>query len=323
MATAKSPIPVIKNIDVGSSPKGTISYYNLRIAADGMGRSILIPVMIARGYEEGPVLGVTAAVHGNELNGIPVVQRLFKEVDPASLRGTLVGVPVMNVPGYLNMQRQFNDGWDLNRIMPGKPNGNQSEIYAYRLVDRIISKFDYLLDLHTASFGRVNSYYIRANMEDEATATLARLQNAQIILNSPAPDSTVRGTACELGAKAITLEVGDPNLFQKGHIRSGLTGIINTLIHLGMIDDEIELPDEEPVICKSSYWIYTDKGGILQVLPNVTQLLEKGDKIAILRDAFGDTTKEFFASEDGIVIGKHVQPVAQTGTRIIHFGIIY
>ena len=315
-------IPVIKQIDISSVPPGTTRYFHLRIVADGMGRSILIPVIIARGIADGPTLGVTAAVHGNELNGIPVVQRLCKEVDPSVLRGVLVGVPIMNVPGYLNMQRYFSDGYDLNRIMPGNPQGNQSEIYAYRLVDRLISKFNYLLDLHTASFGRVNSYYIRANMEDEFTAQLARLQNAQIILNSPAPDSTVRGTACELGAKAITLEVGDPNLFQKGHIRSGLTGINNAMAFLNMIDDDIEAPDKPAIICKSSYWIYTDKGGILQVLPGVAQKLRKGDKIAILRDAFGDTTKEFFAPEDGIVIGKHVQPVAQTGTRVIHFGLL-
>ena len=194
MINTETGIPIIKTINVEEAPRGAISHYHLQIAADGMGKSILIPVMVARGYEDGPVLGVTAAVHGNELNGIPVVQRLFsEEIDPTKLRGVLVGIPVMNVPGYLNMQRPFNDGWDLNRIMPGKANGNQSEIYAFRLVDRIISKLDYLLDLHTASFGRVNSYYIRANMDDEATATLARLQNAQIILNSPAPDSTVRG----------------------------------------------------------------------------------------------------------------------------------
>ncbi len=233
-----------------------------------------------------------------------------------------MGIPIMNVPGYLSMQRRFNDGVDLNRIMPGKPNGNKSQIYAYRLIDRIISKLDYLLDLHTASFGRVNSYYIRANIDDKETETLALLQNAQIILNSPAPDSTVRGTACELGAKAITLEVGDPNLFQKGHIRSGLTGIINTLIHLGMTDDEIEYPDEPPIICEHSYWIYTDKGGILQVLPKVAQVVAKGEKIAILRNVFGDTIKEFQAPEDGVVIGKHVQPEALTGTRIVHLGII-
>ncbi len=318
----KSDIQVIRRINIEEAPKGIVSYYYLLIVRDGLGMPIYIPVMIARGIEPGPTVGITAAVHGNELNGILVIQRLFQEIDPQTLRGTVVGIPVMNIPGYLLMQRQFNDGIDLNRIMPGDPNGNTSQIYAFRLGDRILKHFDYFLDLHTASFGRVNSYYVRANMNDPETKSLTLLQNAQIILNSTAPDSTMRGTACEMGAKAITLEVGDPNLFQKGHIRSGLTGIHNTLIHLKMTDGQIEIPDQAPYICKSSFWIYTDKGGILQVLPNVTQTISKGERIAILRDVFGHTIKEYFAPNDGIVIGKHVQPAAQTGTRIVHLGIL-
>ncbi len=314
--------PKIKELDIESCPRGEISKFWLRLAADGLGVQIHIPVMVARGMEDGVTLGITAAVHGNELNGVPVIQRLFSEIDPTKLKGTVVGVPVVNVPGYLLMQRKFNDGIDLNRIMPGKANGNNSEVYAYRFVHRILTHFDYLLDLHTASFGRINSYYIRANMNDPITAKLAHLQHAQIILNSPAPDQTVRGTATRMEKKAITLEVGDPNVFQKGVIRSGLTGMHNTLAYLDMLDEEIELPEQQPIICDNSYWIYTDKGGVLQILPKVTQLVKKGESIAILRNIFGDKLREYFAPEDGIVIGKSVHPVAQTGSRILHLGIV-
>ncbi len=313
--------PMIKKLDVNDAPKGEISRYFLRIIGDGMGFPIFVPIIVARGHEDGIVLGVTAAVHGNELNGIPVVQRIFKEIDVNNLKGTIVGVPVMNVPGYLLMQRKFNDGMDLNRIMPGDPEGNTSEVYAHRLLDRIVYQLDYLLDLHTASFGRINSYYIRANMGDPVNRRLALLQNAQIILNSPAPDSTLRGTFTEGGGKGITLEVGDPNKFQRGHIRSGLTGIFNTLVDLGMIEGEIDEPDEEPVICSHSYWLFTDKGGVLQVLPNVTDFIKKGDRLAVVKNIFGDITKEYFAPEDGIVIGKSTNPVSQTGSRILHLGI--
>lgn len=313
---------VIKHLNIETVPEGQISRYFVRMIADGMGMPVYLPVIVAKGKKPGVTLGITAAVHGNELNGIPVIQRLFKSLDISNLSGTIVGVPVMNVPGFLNKERQFNDGIDLNRIMPGKEDGNTSQIYAYRWTKRILNQFDYLLDLHTASFGRINSYYIRANMEDPINAKLAMLQNAQIILNSPAPDSTVRGTVHGMGGAAITLEVGDPNKFQKGHIRSSITGIYNTLIHIGMIDGEIDLPDAPPVICESSYWIYSDKGGILQVLPSVCDFVKKGECIAIMRNIFGDLTKEYLAPEDGIVIGKSINPVAQTGSRILHLGIV-
>eukprot|EP00903_Cladosiphon_okamuranus_P000396 g394.t1 len=215
--------------------------------------------------EDGPVLGLTAAVHGNELNGISVIQRLFTEIDPQELRGTIVGAPVVNVPSFMRKMRRFNDGVDINHIMPGKADGNVSQVYAYRFFNRLVRHFDYLLDLHTASFGRINSYYIRADMDTPVVRKMALLQNADIIVHNPPSDGTLRGAADELGIPAITLEVGNPNTFQRKLIRSGITGIHNVLCHLEMVDDEIDEPQKETVICSSSRWLYTEMGGLLTV----------------------------------------------------------
>jgi predicted deacylase len=287
-----------------------------------MGRPIEIPILIAKGIEDGPIVGLTAAVHGNELNGIPVIQRLFRELDVEQMKGIVVGVPIVNAPSLLRKRRRFLDGTDLNHIMPGKEDGTVSQIYAWRFVDKVLNQFDYLVDLHTASNGRVNSYYIRADMSDEVVRKMALLQNAQIIVHNPPNDNTLRGTAGELDIPAITLEVGDPNMFQKGMIRDGMTGIHNLLSWLNVTDFEIEENDSETVLCKRSYWIYTDEGGMLQVYPKVTQMVEKGERIATLRNVFGDVLKEYFAPEDGVVIGKSTSPVNQTGGRILHLGII-
>lgn len=314
--------PVIKTLDLHAVAPGEKAYFHLHLVTDGMGSPIYLPVMVARGMSAGPVLGLTAAIHGNELNGIPVIQRLFKEIDSRELCGTLVGIPVINVPSLLQKQRAFFDGVDLNQIMPGRENGNSSQVYAYRLVDRIIRHFDYLLDLHTASTGRVNSYYIRADMEDPVTRQMALLQNAQIIVHNPPSDGTLRGAADALGINAITLEVGNPHTFQKGIIRSGLTGIHNLLHYLQMLPGELDEPVEKPIICKKSYWLFTDTGGILSVHPSVTSFVEKGQVVASLRNIFGDLIKEYHAPEAGIVIGKSVDPINQTGGRILHLGII-
>ena len=315
-------IPVIQSLDIKKLPKGEITHCWLHVVTDGMGVPIHVPVLVARGLEEGKVLGITAAVHGNELNGIPVIQRLFKEINPKELKGTIVGVPVTNVPSLVRKKRRFIDGTDLNHIMPGKPNGTVSQVYAWRIVNRLIKEFDFLLDLHTASNGRVNSYYIRADMEDEMVRQMAILQNAQIIVHNPPSDGTLRGTADEMGISAITLEVGNPNTFQKGLIRDGLTGIHNLLGYLKMLDCEVEAVDDETVICKKSYWIYSDTGGIMTVHPQVTERVKEGQIIATMRNIFGDLVKEYLATEDGIVIGKSVSPINQTGGRILHLGII-
>lgn len=317
----KTDAKLIKDFDPSAVEKGTMNKYWLHLVSDSFANPISIPLLVAKGMYDGPVVGITAAVHGNELNGIPVIQRLFSDIDVSELRGMIIGVPVVNVPSFMRKKRRFPDGVDLNHIFPGKATGNVSQVYAYRFINRLVKHFDILLDLHTASFGRINSYYIRADMDEPETAKLAELQNADIIVHNPPSDGTLRGAADALDIPAITLEVGNPNTFQKKLIRSGIEGIHNVLCHMDMIDDEMEVADHETVVCESSYWIYTDRGGILNVQANLKQWLRKDEQMASLRDIFGEKIKDFYAPEAGIVIGKSINPVNQTGGRILHLGI--
>jgi len=313
----------INELNLKDLPKGKIYRFWLNIISNSFGSPIQIPIIVAKGQYDGITLGLTAAVHGNELNGIPVIQRIFKEVDVSVLKGTIIGVPVVNVVSFFRKKRRFNDGTDLNHIMPGKQKGNVSQVYAYRFFNKIIKQFDYLIDLHTASFGRINSYYIRADMSDARTKKLALLQNAQIIVHNPPADGTLRGAASAEGICAITLEVGNPNTFQKGLIREGLSGMHNSLIDLGMYEGDLDLNEEDqPVLCKESYWIYTEQGGILTVHPKETEIVEKGQHIATIQNIFGDVIQKYTAPEKGIIIGKSVSPVNQSGGRILHLGIL-
>ncbi len=314
-------IEIIDKLNLDDIKPGEKKNLWFAITENAMGTPIKIPLMICKGKFDGPVLGITAAVHGNELNGISVIQRLFlNDLDVETMQGTVIGVPVVNIPSYISQERYFQEGSDMNRIMPGKVNGNVSEIYAYRFKAGILSHFDYLLDLHTASFGRVNSYYIRSDMNKSSTKTLARLQNAEVILNAPPGDGTVRSAAEDLNIPAITIEVGNPNLFQKKMIKSGLAGIHNVLSHLKMIPDAPEIDDSNTKECSSSQWLYTDKGGLLHVHAALLQIVEKDEHIASLRDVFGNEIKKYYSPERGIVIGKNVNPVSPTGSRILHLG---
>lgn len=312
--------PIIDELQLDSLSAGTIHRRWLHLVSDGFGESIHIPLIIVRGLEEGPVLGVTAAIHGNELNGIPVIQHLVRNVDPRLLRGTIIGALTLNVPGLMLHQRFFNDGADLNRIAPGRPDGNVSEIYIHRLVQRLLPSLDYLIDLHTASAGRINSWYIRADMDRKATARMARLQNPDIILHNTANDGTFRGTACSMGIEAITLELRDPHIFQFDVIADALRGVENVMVDLNMIESNGPRKIQSTIFCPDSFWLYSDDGGILSIPVKIGQMLEKGQKMAELRDIFGGLKKTYYAPEAGIVIGKSVDPIAQTGSRIIHLG---
>lgn len=315
--------PIITNLDLDELELGALHRRRLVINENATGNETMLPVIVVRGPEEGPVVGITAAVHGNELNGIRVIHRLLAVLKQSPLlRGTVVAVPIVNIPGYVREQREFADGADINRIMPGKADGNESSLYAHRVLDRLVRHFDYLFDLHTASFGRINSLYIRVDMTSEIPRTLARLIDPQIIVHSPGADGTLRDAAADMGIHAVTVEVGDPQRFQPGLVRSTRLGLQEVLEHLEMLPN-ISDTGEAPIIeCGRSYWIYTDRGGVLSVLPHVTDMVAKGDVIAHLHNVWGDLVREYRAPEDGVIVGKSTNPAARAGSRIVHLGIV-
>lgn len=311
----------LHELDIDILPKGVISYGNFNIFSDASHRFTNVPVITACGRREGPTLGLLAVVHGNELNGIMAIHKLFAGIDPQQLSGNVIAIPVVNMPGYLNNERGFLDSTDLNRVMPGKPLGTPAEVYAHRLMERVIRKFDFLIDIHTASFGRINSHYIRADLNDPDTRKMAELQNADIIVHTDHPKGSFRVAANDAGIPAITIELGNPQRFQKSMIASGIDGIRNCMINQQMIDGEIELTNSTK-ICKKSYWLRVDMGGVLSVHSDLLDVIEKKHEVAFLTDIFGREVKRFYSPEEGIVIGKSTNPVAYTGSRIIHLGIL-
>jgi predicted deacylase len=310
-----------EELNLNSLKKGEVHRLQIELSDNSMGRPWKLPVIVIRGAKEGPVLGLTAAVHGNELNGISTIFKLIEEIDAKSLSGSLVLVPISNVPGYLMNQRYFSDNVDLNRIMPGKPEGLTSNLYAYSFTSKVISKFDYLLDLHTASHGRVNSLYLRADIENEETRTLAYLQNPQIIVKKYDVEGTLRSWANDQGIPAITIEIGNPNAFQHSLIDETLDGILNTMRYLGMISGEVKDMVTDAYICDNSYWIYSTKGGIIDVLPSLADEVKKNEVIAKVYDVFGQVREEVRADRSGVVIGKNIRPNCDAGTRVLHLGV--
>lgn len=314
-------LPIVEELDVQTFSPGKVHRCRLHLIEDPLGRPTAIPIMVARGQSDGPVFGVTAAVHGNEINGIPVIQRLFRHIDTKRLRGTLVGVPVVTLPAFFDSRRTFGEGWDLNRIMPGRADGHPGEVYAHRFLTRFILKLNYLVDLHTASFGRINSLYVRADLRNDRARRMAMLQSPEIIVHNEAKDGTVRDAAMDHGIAAITVEVGDPLRFQTRLIRDSLHGLQSVLHDIGMIDEPHDEPQHDPIICGRSYWLYAQHGGLLEVLPGAAHEVEKDEPIARVRNVFGDLIATYRAPEAGVVVGRSTNPICGTGSRILHLGI--
>ncbi|KAI8374035.1 hypothetical protein EDC96DRAFT_498311 [Choanephora cucurbitarum] len=322
------PPPVVRDrLVVEDFPKHTISTAWIKMVKQGLSEWLRLPVIVCRGTEEGPVVGITAAVHGNELNGVPCIHRVISEIDVNKLHGTVVAVPCVNVSGYLKFTREFADGRDLNRLFPGREDGFASQVYCYQLMNKVISQFNYLIDLHTASFGRVNSYYVRADMNDPISAIMARLQTPQIVLHNSGQDGTLRSAAAARGIRAITVEIGNPQLFQSQYVQWSYIGVMRILDHLDMYTLAYQptaenLAPPNTILCSKGFWIYTKTGGVLEVYPGVNTIIKKGDLIARIKNIFGNVVDEYYAPCSGIVIGRSSNPVAMSGDRIVHLGVI-
>ena len=317
----------VSELDVNAIPTNSSSRFWLQLTEDGFSKAYTVPVIVLKGKPNMPVIGLTAALHGNELNGIPVIQELVNNIDIQKLNGTIIAVPGINAVSIPNHKRRFVDQKDLNRNFPGNPKGNRSEQYVWSINQKILKKINYLVDMHTASFGRVNSLYTRADMSNEIIATMANAIDADIILHNKGKNPifkthTMRAEAMKQGIPTVTLEYGNPQVYQPKMISRGVNGLLNLLNTLNIYENNDFISFEKPVLCRKSYWVYTDKGGYLDVKVDLTQIVNKGDLLAILKNPFGDIIKEYVAPEKGIIIGKSTNPVNMTGGRIVHLGII-
>jgi uncharacterized protein len=313
--------PEIPALDLSEYPAGQVTNFFLNLYEDALGVPVKVPFIVAKGKRPGPVIGITAAVHGNELNGIRIIHALLKTVDVSTLKGTLLCVPVVNVPAYNLGQRSFIDGVDLNSAFPGKAQGTPSSQYARAFSKTFLSVCDYLIDLHTASEGRVNSLYVRVDLSYAEAYRLATLFNPEIILHNPGGDGTLRSAARRAEIPAITIEAGNPSVIQHRMVHDGVRGICNILSGLRLLKREVDTC-HDTVVCTSSKWLRTTGGGILNLHVKLRQHVEKRQLVAEKMDCFGNALEGYTAPYDGIVIGMASDPTSVPGTRFCHLGHI-
>ena len=297
------------------------------IVSSSLGTPVSLPLMVAKGAKPGPVLGLCACLHGNEVQGVPVIHHIMHELTGKELCGAVVGILVANPFGFENSIRGYIDGVDLNRIFPGHVSGNRSSQFVHHFFNKVVKNFTHMIDLHTASLGRANSLYVRADMRHEVCAMMANAQCPQIILHHAGADGSLRETATSEGIPTICVEIGNCSVFQKDFIKLTVRGIWRTIQKLEMLPNSIfpnkvGSPPPPATICHRSFWIYTNHGGILHVFPRVNEVVEKGQVIATVVDSFGIVQAEYMCPHRGIVIGKSTNPVSVQGERIIHLGLI-
>ncbi len=291
---------------------------NLPVADLYTGTSLAMPVKVVCGRRAGPVLFVSAAVHGDELNGVEVVRRLLKRKSLKSIRGTLIAVPVVNVHGFLNQSRYLPDRRDLNRSFPGSAKGSIASRLANTFLSEIVEKADAGIDLHTGAINRSNMPQIRANISDPDTLKLAKAFGTPVILNSNIRDGSLRACAAERGFPMLIYEAGEALRFDDLSIRGGLRGVIQVMRHIGMLPKSKTTSPITPVIAEGTRWVRAPASGIVSRKAELGARIVEGQRIAVVGDPLGHAEEHVVAPFDGIVIGRSNLPLAHEGDALFN-----
>ena len=278
-----------------------------------------IPVYVKRGKKSGPTLFVSAAIHGDELNGIEIISRLLNSRALEKIKGTLIAVPMVNAYGVLNQSRYMPDRRDLNRSFPGSSRGSLAGRIANIFLEEIVSKCDYGIDLHTGAIHRSNLPQIRANLDDAATCEMAKAFGVPVLINADVRDGSMRQAAVEKGLTMLLYEAGEALRFDELSIRAGLRGIINVMRHIGMLNkSRSKKTFAAPFIARNSGWVRATDSGIVKHMRQLGDYVKKGDRLAIISDPYGKMLDTVDAHVEGIIIGKQNIPLAQEGEALYH-----
>ena len=283
---------------------------------------VFLPIQVLHGRRPGPVLFVTAAIHGDEINGVEIIRRLMTTKAVRHLRGTLLAVPVVNTYGFVRQSRYLPDRRDLNRSFPGSETGSLAARLANTLMREVVTRATHGIDLHTGAAHRENLPQIRTALDADASLPgLARAFGAPVILNSELRDGSLRAAAAERQIPLLVYEAGEALRFDEIAIRAGLRGILAVMRHLGMLRGAGGLrlrPVATPVVARASLWVRAQQSGVLRSLTPLGAQVHRGDRLGVIADVFRHEEESVLAPVNGIVIGRTNLPLVTEGEALYH-----
>ncbi len=297
---------------------GEVRTVDLPVADLYTSTALSMPVMVNCGKRVGPTLFVSAAIHGDELNGVEVIRRLLARKGLRSIRGTLISVPIVNVHGFLDQSRYLPDRRDLNRSFPGSPRGSIAARLAHTFMQEIVSKADVGIDLHTGAIHRSNLPQIRANLSDSKTRDLAGIFGAPVVIDSNVRDGSLRECAADRGMPVLIYEAGEALRFDELSIRGGVRGIINVMRAIGMLPPSRRTKSRSSVVATNTRWVRAPASGIVSRKVELGARVQRKQRLAVVSDPLGQTTEDITSPINGIVIGRSNLPLAHEGDAMFN-----
>lgn len=297
---------------------GQTAELNLPVADLPTHTKLHLPVYVFRGMKPGPVLLVTAGLHGDEVNGTETIRRMIMENLLMPEAGTVIAMPIVNVYGFLNQSRTLPDGKDLNRSFPGSKTGSLARRLAHLILNELVVHADFGVDLHTGGASRTNFPQVRCDFTREKSKDLGQAFGAPYLLHTKEIPGSFRKAAGNLGKNIIVFEGGESMRFDKYAISEAKGGILRVMNHLGMCDRTVS-PQTSMILSQSS-WLRAKTAGMFCPEIEYGAAVEKGDVLATLGDPYGEVLLEVKAKFSGFVIGLNNNPVVNAGDALIHVG---
>jgi predicted deacylase len=320
MATDESePEPFRYEAEVDPGEKRHVKH---EIGETYLGDAVEMPVTIINGERDGPRVFMTAAVHGDELNGVKVLQEVADRYAPADVHGTLVLLHVVNVPGYQAQQRYIPIyDQDLNRSFPGKERSNTAERMAHEVYHTFLAQCDLGLDFHTSTRNRTTMYHARADVDEPGVERLVHAFNTNVVLSGEGDAGSLRSVATRNGTPTVTVEMGKAHRFQPALIEKALAGVESVLAEYGVYPEgAVSEPAWHKVMGPSEEkrWLRADSGGLVEMEWGPNPLVEAGETICIVSDHFKEEERIVEAPFTGLIVGVLENPVALPGHPVCH-----
>lgn len=281
---------------------------------------ITMPVYVINGKKPGKRLFLSAAIHGDEINGVEIIRRILAMPSLRYLTGTLIAVPVVNVHGFINTSRYLPDRRDLNRSFPGSAEGSLTARLAYLFMSEVVRNATHGIDIHTAAIHRNNLPQIRGHLDDPEVEKIANAFGIPVLLNSVGPEGALRRVATEAGVPTILYEAGEALRFDEVSIRAGVKGVVNVMRTLSMLPPRPtrRAAPSKPFIARSSTWVRATQSGIIRVIAPLGARVRKDEPLGIIADPFGEKEQIVRASIDGVIIGRADLPLVNEGDALFH-----
>ena len=299
------------------SGQGDQTAAKITLSESYSGADIQIPVFVWKGPKPGPTVAITAAVHGDEINGTGTIRKILRDEPFHLSAGTLLLVPVVNILGFEQHSRYLPDRRDLNRAFPGSRTGSLAARLANSFFRRVIKHCDYCIDLHTAAVRRTNFPNVRADMSDPDLAEFARAFGAELIMDNKGPKGSLRVAACKAGCKTLILEAGEVWKVEPTVVEYATHGITNCLKFLKMVEGEPVKPAYRLEV-DATRWVRASNGGFLEFHVAPGDIVEKGEAIATNTDLLGESQNVISAPREGIILGMTTMPAVAPGDAICH-----